>query len=235
MFTENTPIDTVKKLVDKSLIETDHNGSYWLHPLIQEFSYGDLKDKKEVHMLAVKYYLSLPLPKNPTKKEDLQPVIEAHYHACEAGEYDFAADIIWRCDLPTLLDLWGNPKTLIEIYKKLLPDDHFKDEPVLKDKQTHETVLGNLGIAYSHLGEPRKVIEYYEQALKISREIGDRRVEGTVLGNLGNAYIRLGETRKAIEFLKQSLSIGKAIEDPRIISFCEKKLKELDGTDYNEN
>ena len=77
MFTENTSIDIVKKLVDKSLLETDHNGSYWLHPLIQEFSYGDLKDKKEAHMLAVKYYLSLPLPKNPTKKEDLQPVIEA--------------------------------------------------------------------------------------------------------------------------------------------------------------
>ena len=55
MFTENTSIDIVKKLVDKSLLETDHNGSYWLHPLIQEFSYGDLKDKKEAHMLAVKY------------------------------------------------------------------------------------------------------------------------------------------------------------------------------------
>ena len=275
MFTENTSIDIVKKLVDKSLLETDHNGSYWLHPLIQEFSYGDLKDKKEAHMLAVKYYLSLPLPKNPTKKEDLQPVIEAHYHACEAGEYDFAADIIWRYNLPSLLNLWENPRTLIDIYKKLLPDDHFKDKPVLKDKQTHGAVLGNLGTAYSNLGEPRKAIEYYEQALKISREIGDRRGEGNHLGNLGLAYSDLGEPRKAIEyyeqalkisretgdrrgegnhlgnlglaysdlgeprkaieFLKQSLSIGKAIEDPRIISICEKKLKELDGTDDNEN
>ena len=41
------------------------------------------------------------------------------------------------------------------------------------------------GTAYSDLGEPRKAIEYYEQALKISREIGDRRGEGTDLGNLG--------------------------------------------------
>ena len=80
-----------------------------------------------------------------------------------------------------------------------------------------------------------KAIEYYEQALKISRETGDRRGEGNHLGNLGLAYSDLGEPRKAIEFLKQSLSIGKAIEDPRIISICEKKLKELDGTDDNEN
>ena len=52
MFTENTPINAVKKLIDKSLLETDHNGSYWLHPLVQEFSYEDLKNKKEVHMIA---------------------------------------------------------------------------------------------------------------------------------------------------------------------------------------
>ena len=50
------------------------------------------------------------------------------------------------------------------------------------------------------------------------------------LGNLGNAYSGLGEPKKAIEFLKQSLVIGKAIEDPRIIGFCEQKLKELEGS-----
>ena len=65
--------------------------------------------------------------------------------------------------------------------KNYLPKDHLKDEPILKDKQIHGAVLGNLGLAYSHLGEPRKAIEYYEQALKISREIGDRRGEGNTL------------------------------------------------------
>ena len=37
--------------------------------------------------------------------------------------------------------------------------------------------LGNLGLAYADLGESRKAIENYEQALKIDREIGDRRGE----------------------------------------------------------
>jgi len=31
--------------------------------------------------------------------------------------------------------------------------------------------------------------------------------------------------------LKQSLAIGEAIENPRIISFCEQKLKELEEAD----
>jgi tetratricopeptide (TPR) repeat protein len=88
-----------------------------------------------------------------------------------------------------------------------------------------------MGNAYSDLGDQRKAIGYYEQALKISREIGDRPVEGIWLGNMGNAYSDLGEPRKAIEFLKKSLAIGKAIEDPRIISICEQKLKELEKSD----
>jgi len=209
MFTENTPKNTVKKLIDKSLLENDHNGTYWLHPLVQEFSYEDLKNKKEAHMVAVKYYLSIPLPENPTKKEDLQPSIEAHYHACEAGEYDLAASIIWGCDLYYLLDLWGNSKILIEICEKLLPKDHLKSKTVLKNKKTHRFILANMGNAYSHLGEPRKAIEYYQQALEISKEIGDKQGEGEALGNLGNEYSHLGELRKAIKYYEKSLNIAR--------------------------
>ena len=213
MSTDETPIDAVDNLLDKSLLETDNSNSYWQHPLVQEFSYEDLKNKKEAHMLALKYYISLQLPENPSRKEDLQPIIEAHHHACKAGEYDLAAAIIWRYNLPYLLDLWGNPRTLIEIYEKLLPKDHCNDEPLLEDKQVHGAVLGNLGNAYSHLGELRKAIEYYEQALKISKEIGDRRGEGNRLGNLGLAYSHLGEPRKAIEYYEQALKISKEIGD----------------------
>ncbi len=75
--------------------------------------------------------------------------------------------------------------------------------------------LGNLGNAYSDLGEPRKAIEYHEQALKIAREIGDRRGEGAGLGNLGSAYSDLGEPRKAIEYYEQALKIAREIGDRR--------------------
>jgi hypothetical protein len=72
MFTDKTSKDSVGNLLDKSLLETDHKGNYWLHPLVREFSYSDLKDKRKAHKLAYEYYLSLPLPEKRTKKEDVQ-------------------------------------------------------------------------------------------------------------------------------------------------------------------
>ena len=213
MFIESTSKNAVKKLLDKSLLETDHNGNYWLHPLVQEFSYEDLKNKKEAHLIAYNYYKPVNLPENPTKKEHLQPAIEAHYHACEAGEYDLAADIIWKSNLNYLLDLWGNQRTLIEIYEKLLPKDHFKDEPIIKEKKVHGNVLGNLALAYRYLGELKKAIEYSQQALKMSRETGDRRNEGAWLGNMGLAYSDLGDVKKAIKYYDQALIIARDIGD----------------------
>jgi tetratricopeptide (TPR) repeat protein len=68
--------------------------------------------------------------------------------------------------------------------------------------------LGNLGNAYSALGDVKKAIEYYEQALKIAKEIGDRRGEGNHLGNLGNAYSALGDAKKAIEYYEQALKVN---------------------------
>ena len=54
----------------------------------------------------------------------------------------------------------------------------------LSDRMGEGHALGNLGIAYRNLGEPRRSIEYHEQDLEIAREIGDRRGEGAALGSL---------------------------------------------------
>lgn len=213
MFNENTPKNAIDKLIDKSLLETDNNRNYLLHSLIQEFSYEDLKRKKEAHLLAVKYYLSLPLPKNPTKKEDLQSAIEAHHHACKTGMYDLAADVIWESNLHYFLNLWGNSRTLIEIGSKLLPKDYFRDEPLIKNKQRHVDILKMLGIEYEVLGETNKAIEYFDQAIKISRKIRDKRREGKLLVSLGIAYKNLGETEKAIECYNQEIKISREMKN----------------------
>ena len=59
-------------------------------------------------MLAVKYYLSLPLPEKPSRKEDIKPAIEIHHHSCKAEEYDLAAEIILQSNVHVYLDIWGD-------------------------------------------------------------------------------------------------------------------------------
>ena len=85
----------------------------------------------------------------------------------------------------------------------------------LGNRDREGMALGNLGIAYRHLGETRRAIEYYEQDLAICRETGDRRGEGQTLGNMGNAYAELGETRRAIEYCEQDLEIARETGDRR--------------------
>jgi tetratricopeptide (TPR) repeat protein len=68
-----------------------------------------------------------------------------------------------------------------------------------------------MGLAYQNLGEYRRAIELFEQALEIARRIGDVRGEGARLGNMGLAYVGLGEYRKAIELYGQHLEIARRI------------------------
>ena len=94
-------------------------------------------------------------------------------------------------------------------------EQHLAIAREIGDRRDEGNALGNLGLAWDDLDEPRKAIEYYEQNLAIAREIGDRRGEGNALGNLGIAWADLGETRKAIEYYEQDLAITREIGDRR--------------------
>jgi tetratricopeptide (TPR) repeat protein len=85
----------------------------------------------------------------------------------------------------------------------------------LPDRGIEATHLGNLGSAYTELGEPGPAVELYQQDLAIRREIGDRRGEGIALGGLGNAYYASGEIRRAIDFYEQHLAIARETGDRR--------------------
>lgn len=80
-------------------------------------------------------------------------------------------------------------------------------------RQEEGVFLGNLGVAYAHLGNLPKAIECYDQRLEIAREIGDRAGEGRVLGNLGNAYKKLGQVPQAMKYYEQRLKIAREIGD----------------------
>ena len=64
------------------------------------------------------------------------------------------------------------------------------------------------------MGKPLRAIEFFEQQLKISREIGDRRGEGNALWNISLIQHALGERDTAIANAQAALAIYEEIEDP---------------------
>jgi len=212
MFTATTSKDAVENLMEKSLLETDHEGSYWLHPLVREFAYDDLEDKIEVHKIAMQYYLSIPLPKERTSKEDIQPLLEAHYHACRAEDYNKAFNIMMDNNINGDLDKWGNYRTLIDLCLDLLPEDHFKDKPLL-NIEIHSVLLLDLGNIYIYLGKVEKAIKYIQESLSIYQDMNDRQGEAGALGKLGNAFSSIGNVEKSIQFYKDAIEISKEIND----------------------
>jgi tetratricopeptide (TPR) repeat protein len=72
-----------------------------------------------------------------------------------------------------------------------------------------------------------KAIECHQQALVISRKIGDRQGEGPQLDNLGLAYAARGDTTRARERLSQALVIFEKIKSP-YAEQVRRQLAELD-------
>ena len=185
-----------------------------------EYNFLDLLEAKD-HYLAAKAF-----PDAAELIQDLFPALD------RAGLWRFTLGLLEelehklaesRADLPSNLAAWQL------IYRGLLLNDlagASKAIPLYEaalllareagNIQTEAAVLGNLGNAYSSLGDYPKAIEYQEKRLGIAKEIGDRLGEGQVYGNLGVAYLSLGDYPKAIENGVRSSLIMLQIQSPHI-------------------
>jgi len=76
------------------------------------------------------------------------------------------------------------------------------------------SILVNLGAAFNTLGDTEKMKKNYEQALSLSKEIGDKEEEGRCLTVLGDAYNQLRQVNKAIDYYKNALSVFEQIKSP---------------------
>jgi tetratricopeptide (TPR) repeat protein len=85
----------------------------------------------------------------------------------------------------------------------------------LENDVTAQAHLGNLGLAYSELGDLSLAIQYFTQALQLAEKLGDKYHQGAWLGNLGNNYALMGDHEKAIEYHKRHLALAREIQDTR--------------------
>ena len=78
------------------------------------------------------------------------------------------------------------------------------------DRRKEGNALGNLGCAYSLLGEHKTAVLYHEQAIAIDRELGDKAGEAMGCWDLGETYAQMGEYKKAAELMRVRVAFVRA-------------------------
>ncbi len=70
-----------------------------------------------------------------------------------------------------------------------------------------------IGYVYNKIGQSQEALNYYQQALPISREVGDRPGEAVTLNNLGTVYTNIGQPQEALNYYQQALPIRREVGD----------------------
>ncbi|MBU7046763.1 MAG: tetratricopeptide repeat protein, partial [Theionarchaea archaeon] len=182
----------IKNLLGKTVLFYDKGTElYYLHALVREYAYGQLKDKRKAHLRAAQYYEEVV-----GITEDIWDIVEVWFHNFEAGEYEKAGDIVVAME--EYLLRWGYWQLVKELLEKTVE--------TTEGSLQGSSLLG-LGIVYQELGEYEKALECYERSLTVFEEYDDKINISANLGNIGLIHHRKGDYEKALEYYEESLKI----------------------------
>ncbi|MEH2297642.1 MAG: tetratricopeptide repeat protein, partial [Nostoc sp.] len=202
--------EELRNLVKRSLLVDKLNGKrrFDFQPVILEYVRYQAGDQSEAHQKAIGYYYSIVKQPPWKTKDDVKEYLEIFDHFYHLQDYNSAFNALQVCF--KFLFLRGDYTVLVELYRQLV--SKWK-EIGNRENWNYRASLSSLGNLYASLGQYQRAIEFLQQSLEISREIGDRNGEGASLNNLSNAYDSLEQYQRAIEFLQQSLEISTEIGD----------------------
>ncbi|MEG3970977.1 NB-ARC domain-containing protein [Microcoleus sp. T2B6] len=194
--------------------------SYQLHPLIQEKAYRLLCQNPEnfrtANQQAYRYFLNLPLkPKTEWKSiHDIKPLLLAHYHACQAEDWDEAASAI--SDACDSMRYWSHFKLLIYLYGKLIPVDWKKGGQLVTSTASHIDILCQLGLVDKSIEQLEIAHEYLNQALSIAQKNNNKKAEAMILFYIARHYYYLENDPQTLKYLQNSLAIFRELEEDKM-------------------
>lgn len=211
--------NVILALKRRQLLDYDsERQSYQMHPLVQEkASYLLNSESKYIaHSQANRYFLSIAKPEEQWQElADIKPQLLAHYHACQALDWEAAAAAI--APIYQRLRHWSYFELIIDLYSQLLPQNSQQTTPLISSPEIYCDILCRLGITYEALGERQRGNEYLQQSLTVARQINDRKREVNALSYIGLNYETMGEFAKAIEYLSAAkLLVETEVDDYQI-------------------
>ncbi|MDJ0536979.1 MAG: tetratricopeptide repeat protein [Xenococcaceae cyanobacterium MO_207.B15] len=203
----------LKELCNRSLLTGLQDKKFQFESLVKKYIQQQSNNLTNAHQQAIEYYqdkANLKEKESWKILEDVSEYLEIIDHRCELEQYVEANKVLASCY--EFLNLRGYYGVLLEICEKLVQG--WKPNLQPEDKSDYANSLIGLGNAYHSLGKYPQAIDYHQQSLEISQQIGNRNGVAISLGNLGNAYNYLGEYPQAIDNYQKSLEIAQAIGNP---------------------
>lgn len=208
-------------LLAQHLLQAAGEGRYQLHAIVanyakDHFVEGDEEANqqalREAHARVAQYYQQQAVKNCPPRAKrrqvsDVHDLIEATWQYCQAEQWQDAYELMEEEVIFSGVNRWGGNSILLELYQLLL-SDKWSPEPAQTAQIDHY-----LGWIYDDLGKKEEALRYYEEALRIRREVGDRGGEGTTLSNLGTVYNALGKQEEALRYLEEALCIKREVGD----------------------
>jgi CHAT domain-containing protein len=88
-----------------------------------------------------------------------------------------------------------------------------------RDRFNETATLSRIGALYDLMGEKKTAIEYYSQALALSREVKFKRAEAYILNGLAAAYYSVSEKQKTLDYYEQALPLFKIGFEPKEFNY----------------
>ncbi|ODS39204.1 MAG: hypothetical protein A7316_06165 [Candidatus Altiarchaeales archaeon WOR_SM1_86-2] len=226
-YSEEKFNDVLIELTNRGLLFRDekHN-KFDLHPIVRNYCYNRLIDKKGVHSKLRDYFKEIPEPEKFESVDDLAAVIELYYHTVGAERYDEACDLFYDRFGEQLHYRFGAYQTIIELLRALFPDGEDKP-PKLKNERYQGWTLNTLGSSYSFSGRSRRAVSLREMHNKLREKAGDKENIAVGLGNLSLDQIKLGELDAAESNLKRRIEICREINDEFMEAVSNQELGRL--------
>ncbi|MBI2470937.1 MAG: tetratricopeptide repeat protein [Planctomycetes bacterium] len=222
----------LRKLIDKQMI-IRHGNLYGSHPLVREFCYHHLEDKKGLHFKAYEYLKTY-------RKVKLEPLLEEEifYHLLKGERFQELADIISEKgedfilightnSLKAMMDkamemgikravfylYYGDITQIQGEWNKAL--NYFEQSfsfPGVGEKTSAMAYI-KYGEMLYRKGEVKESLKFFEDGYDKCKKIKYKEVEARSINNLGNVLRKQGDLKGALEKYKESLKIVEEIGD----------------------